>query len=291
MSNDNLLFTIQQVARILDVVPGTIRNWERQKLFSARRGKNNYRVFDFQDISFLKRIRDLSVDRRLSYDVIRQMLLLDIREQNAKKHTSYGKGGKGHSTLLSKKWHQFRVDAGRTLEDVSSAVGISASYLSKIENGRANISYEILERLAEYYNQNILYFFEEDSSPRKKVAKGEGAPVEIGLKGVNIFSLISGKDAHLKAMHYTVEPGCGNFHNHSHFGEEFLYVLDGEIEITLNDDETHQLSTGDSFFFHSEENHTWSNPSKSNTQILWVYSPFKGQKPEPSEPLPASEVK
>jgi len=291
VSSEKLLFTIQQVARILDVVPGTIRNWERQKLFSARRGKNNYRVFDFEDISFLKRIRDLSVDRRLSYDVIRQMLVLDIRERNSKQNTTSGETSQGHSSLLSKKWHQFRVDAGKTLEEVSSAVGISASYLSKIENGRANISYEILERLAEYYNQNILYFFEEDSAPRKKIAKGEGTPVQIGLSGVDIFSLISGKDAHLKAMHYTIEPGCGNFHNHRHFGEEFLYVLEGEIEITLNDTETHHLTTGDSFFFHSEEQHRWNNPSQKNTQILWIYSPFREQNMEPSDPLPPSEGK
>jgi DNA-binding transcriptional MerR regulator/quercetin dioxygenase-like cupin family protein len=274
-SGENLLFTIQQVARILDVVPGTIRNWERENLFVARRGGNNYRVFDFNDISFLKRIRDLSVDRRLNYDIIRQMLLMEIRERSARPDEDTSKKADGARKLLSKKWHQFRVEAKKTLEEVSTAVGISPSYLSKIENGHANISYEILERLAEFYDQNILFFFEEDSKPRKQIARMEGTPVDIGLPGVNIWSLIAGKDAHLKAMFYTVEPQCGNFHDHSHFGEEFLYILKGEILFTLNDTEEYRLREGDSFFFHSREKHKWINPSESKAQVIWVYSPFK----------------
>ena len=276
-SNENIFFTIQQIARILDVVPGTIRNWEKQNLFTARRGENNYRVYDFEDIAFLKRIKDLSVDRRLSYDVIRQMLILDIRENNSRAEKKPEKNKRKDKNFLSKKWHEFRIDTGKTLEEVSEAVGISPSYLSKIENGRANISYEILERLSEYYNQNILYFFEEETNPRKKIAKEEGTPVKIGIEGVNIWNLIAGKNAHLKAMYYSIEPQCGNYHDHSHFGEEFLYVLDGELEIILNDTEVYNLHAGDSFFFHSQEKHKWMNPSDKNAQVIWVYSPFKEQ--------------
>jgi len=283
-SSGKLLFTIQQVARILNVVPGTIRNWERENLFIARRGENNYRVFDFDDISFLKRIRDLSVDRRLSYDVIREMLLLDIRERNARSEDDTTQQADGARQLLSKKWRQFRVDGGKTLEEVSTAVGISPSYLSKIENGLANISYEILERLAEYYDQNILFFFEEESNPRKKIAREEGTPVDIGLPGVNIWSLVAGQGAHMKAMFYSVDPRCGNFHDHSHFGEEFLYILEGEIEFTLNDQEVYLLQKGDSFFFHSREKHKWLNPSDTRAQVLWVYSPFRESTPPPQDP-------
>jgi DNA-binding transcriptional MerR regulator/quercetin dioxygenase-like cupin family protein len=278
-SSGQLLFTIQQVARILNVVPGTIRNWERENLFVARRSENNYRVFDFNDISFLKRIRDLSVDRRLSYDVIREMLLLEIRERNARSEDDTTQQADGARKLLSKKWRQFRVEGGKTLEEVSTAVGISPSYLSKIENGLANISYEILERLAEYYDQNILFFFEEESNPRKKIAREEGTPVDIGLPGVNIWSLVAGQGAHMKAMFYSVDPQCGNFHDHSHFGEEFLYILEGEIEFTLNDQEVYRLQKGDSFFFHSREKHKWLNPSAIKAQVLWVYSPFRENSP------------
>ena len=276
-SQENIFFTIQQIAKILDVVPGTIRNWEKQKLFTARRGENNYRVYDFEDIAFLKRIKDLSIDRRLSYDVIRQMLILDIRENISRAENKSAKNTRKDRNFLSKKWHKFRIDTGKTLEEVSEAVGISPSYLSKIENGRANISYEILERLSEYYNQNILYFFEEESNHRRKIAKKQGTPVKIGIPGVNIWNLVAGENAHIKAMYYSIDPQSGNYHDHSHFGEEFLYVLEGEIEITLNDSEVFHLHSGDSFFFHSEEKHKWINPSDKKAQIIWVYSPFREQ--------------
>lgn len=277
-NSGQLMFTIQQVARILDVVPGTIRNWEREELFIARRSENNYRVYDFADISFLKKIRDLSVDRRLSYSVIREMLHLQIREHNARSDESTKQQSDGARKLLSKKWRDFREKSGYTLEEVSSEVGISPSYLSKIENGLANISFEILERLAEFYNQNILFFFEEDRPPRKKVERMGGTPVNIGLEGVEIQNLIAGADAHLKAMYYQVEPGCGNYHEHSHFGEEFVYLLEGELHVTLNDSEEYRLEPGDSFFFHSTEKHKWINPGTVPARVLWVYSPFRDER-------------
>jgi DNA-binding transcriptional MerR regulator/quercetin dioxygenase-like cupin family protein len=270
-----LLFTIHQVAKILDVVPATIRNWERHKLFIARRGENNYRAYDFDDITFLKRIRELSIDRRLSYSVIQEMLHLPIRERNARSEEPADEQAQDARKLLSEKWRKFREEGGYTLEAVSDAVGISPSYLSKIENGLANISFEILERLAEFYNQNILFFFEEDKPPQKMVPRGTGTPVNIGLPGVYIQNLVAGKDAHLKAMYYDVKPECGNFHDHSHFGEEFLYVLQGQIHFTLNDTEHYRLSAGDSFFFHSNEKHKWINPGDSDAKVLWVYSPFR----------------
>lgn len=271
---EKLVFTIQQVARILDVVPGTIRNWEREQLFVARRGKNNYRIYDFKDISLLKRIKELSIDRRLNYDIIRQMLITEIAEQKARLEDNAVEKAAGARKFLSRKWRQMRLEANKTLEEVSSAVGISPSYLSKIENGHANISFEILERLAEFYGQNILFFFEENGTTRKQIGITEGTPVDIGLAGVHIRNLVAIKDAHLKAMFYSVEPQCGNVHDHSHFGEEFLHVLEGEILFTLNDNEEYRLRAGDSFFFHSKEKHRWINPGEKTARLIWIYSPF-----------------
>src|SRR6056297_3465073 len=231
---DELLFNINQVAKQIGVVPGTIRNWEKEGLFSARRTTNNYRVYSFDDINFLKRIKEFSVDQRLSYDVIKKMLSYEIRQQktdrqNGSSNPQYSK------KFLSKKWRALREESGYTLDEVSTELGISPSYLSKIETGQANISFDVLERLADFYNQNILFFFEEENNDKKLIKKDEGSTIDIGLEGVSIHNLVADKTAHVKSMMYTVQPGCGNYQDYSHFGEEFVYVLSGTLEFTLND--------------------------------------------------------
>ncbi|MFO7730949.1 MAG: MerR family transcriptional regulator [Spirochaetia bacterium] len=271
---DELLFNINQVAKQIGVVPGTIRNWEKEGLFAARRTTNNYRVYSFDDINFLKRVKELSVDQRLSYDVIKKMLKYEIMQQktdqqNGSSNPQYSK------KFLSKKWRTLREETGYTLDEVSTELGISPSYLSKIETGQANISFDVLQRLADFYNQNILYFFEEEDADTKLVQHGSGSTIDIGLEGVAITNLVADKTAHVKSMYYTIQPSCGNYVDHSHFGEEFVYLMEGQLEFTLNDTQVYNLEPGDSLFFHSSEKHKWINNGSTIATALWIYSPFR----------------
>jgi len=271
---DELLFNINQVAKQIGVVPGTIRNWEKEGLFTARRTTNNYRVYSFDDINFLKRIKDLSVDQRLSYDVIKKMLRYQIMQQRADQKNG-STNPQRSKKFLSKKWRTLREESGYTLDEVSTQLGISPSYLSKIETGQANISFDVLQSLADFYNQNILYFFEEEDEDTKLVKHNTGSSIDIGLKGVEIRNLVADKTAHVKSMYYTIQPGCGYYTDHSHFGEEFVYLMEGQLEFTLNDTQVYTLKPGDSLFFHSSEKHKWINCGDTLATALWIYSPFR----------------
>ena len=57
---DKVTFTINQVAKILGVVPATIRNWEKNGMISSKRSASNYRIFTLDDIETLKKIRQTS---------------------------------------------------------------------------------------------------------------------------------------------------------------------------------------------------------------------------------------
>ena len=57
-----------------------------------------------------------------------------------------------------------------------------------------------------------------------------------------------------------------------HEGEEFGYLLDGEIELIV-DKKKYQLRPGDSFFFRSERPHSYTNNRKKVARILWLNTP------------------
>lgn len=275
-NNDEVLFSINQISKILGVVPSTIRNWEKNGLFVAKRTKNNYRVYSLDDIEVLKKIRTLSIEQKTGNYGIKKIMtpVMSTSDgwpelENANTQTRYSK------KLLSGKWKKFREDLNLTLEEVSEQVGISSSYLSKIENCQANISYEILDKLAVFYGKSVLDFFDKESDDNRVVKDGQGKIAEVGLPGVRMESLISQENHVFDPMIFTVDPGHGSLDTHRHHGEEFIYVLSGKLKVTLNNNEVYLLKKGDSMYFKSFEYHSWMNSGSKVAKLLWVHSPIE----------------
>ena len=57
-----------------------------------------------------------------------------------------------------------------------------------------------------------------------------------------------------------------------HAGEEVGYVLEGDVELTL-DDRTYRLAKGDAFVFGSERPHAYRNVGEGPASIFWVNTP------------------
>jgi quercetin dioxygenase-like cupin family protein len=58
-----------------------------------------------------------------------------------------------------------------------------------------------------------------------------------------------------------------------HQGEDFLYMLEGTLEVWLDEVECHILEQGDSFWFESNRGHRWFNPTNKRAAVLWVNTP------------------
>ncbi len=275
-NNAELFFSINEVAKLLGVVPATIRNWEKQEFFVAKRSSNAYRIYSLEDIESLKKIKQYSIDDKMGSKAIKNLLVTQSSLPPLLGSADpYDTTTSPSRKLIGSKWKLYRDKLALTLEEVASQVGISTSYLSKIENGQANISYEILERLASFYGESVLHFFEPEEENRVIVEKGTGEPVQTGIPGVTLESLISQKEHILFPMMFYVEPGAGAPETHQHHGEEFIYIISGSFRVTLNHTEIYEMNSGDSMYFKSTAFHSWMNPGKKTSQILWVHSPIE----------------
>ena len=127
-----------------------------------------------------------------------------------------------------------------------------------------------LRRIARIYNLNILDFFNasEGNQPlvkpqqRKRLQAGRGVGMELLAWGNTVM------EPHL----FRVAPGAGSGDSYSHEGEEFLYILKGQLNIAL-EGEQYKLRSGDSFYFQSKTAHHWRNPGKNEALILWINTP------------------
>jgi len=164
-----------------------------------------------------------------------------------------------------------------TLDQVATRAGCSESMLCKIETGKVNPSITLLRRLAEALSINIAALFE-DSAPTDVVLRAAQRP-RLGDEvlrrgdGIALERLVpDGPGIALQADIHVVAVGGASDGLITHAGEEMGFVLDGSVELRV-EDQTWRLEAGDSFHFRSERPHGYRNVGEVPARILWVNTP------------------
>lgn len=161
-----------------------------------------------------------------------------------------------------------------SLEKLAAGTDLSASFLSQLECGKANVSVENLKKITRFLDIQIARLFGE-SDPRQLgtvTRKGEGMPFPVEGSSTYCEALIQKSSANLQATLYVNPPGEGRKATLSHVGDELAYVIRGEVLFHLNDQEYH-LSEGDLIHYRSEAQHGWVNPGKWESVLLVVNTP------------------
>lgn len=163
---------------------------------------------------------------------------------------------------------------GLTLKEVADQAGCSESLLSKIENGRATPSLKMLRRLASALGLTVGQFFAQEGNPDDVVMRAaKRLKFETNDSGDKLEPVAHHSGSHLLECHlHHIAPGSGSGGNFQHEGEEFGYVLDGEIELVVAG-RKYIVAKGDSFCFRSERPHSWSNKGRVKARVLWINSP------------------
>jgi DNA-binding transcriptional MerR regulator/quercetin dioxygenase-like cupin family protein len=252
---------IGEVARLAGISPSVIRSWERLGLTRPRRTASRYRVYTAEDVKLLKRARFLRKVRGLNAPAIVQLLR---REGLVRAQTN------GTSGAIGKHLRQLRQQRGLSLAQVAKQVGISVGFLSALERSQMSASVSTLRSLALFYRTNILDFFDAMESQRRLVPPNRRKVLEAG-PGVRMELLAWGNTV-MEPHLFRIAPKAGSGESYAHEGEEFLYVLRGELRISVQEEE-YRLRTGDSFYFESSMPHRWLNPGRSETVVLWVNTP------------------
>jgi transcriptional regulator with XRE-family HTH domain len=172
---------------------------------------------------------------------------------------------------LGSRLRRMRLQRKLSLSRVAGACGVSVGFLSAIERGQMSAAVGTLRRLARFYHLNILALFEPPKGNPHRVQRSERKVLEAG-PGVRM-ELLAWGDTVMEPHLFRIAPGSGSGEAYTHEGEEFLHILQGRLDITLNGGTHYQLGQGDSFYFESNVPHRWVNPGKKQTLVLWVNTP------------------
>lgn len=173
---------------------------------------------------------------------------------------------------LGSKIRSRRRQLGLTLDAVAQTADLSKPFLSQVERDKASPSITSLAKIARALGVSIQYFL---------TAPLETDTVQRADK-LRFFSLDdSGKqyaaltgnipDRQLEAL-LTRLPPHSTSEVTTHAGEEFFYVLQGAVTITLEGQEF-EVRTGDSAHYQSTTPHLWENRGTIDTVLIWVGTP------------------
>lgn len=255
-------FRIGDVARLVGVSPSMLRSWESLGLVHPRRTDSRYRLYTHEDVKLLKRAKQLRRSRGLNAPALVHLL---------KSKRLLPAARRSQPSPVGARLRRLRLKGGFSLAGVARATGVSVGFLSALERGQASSSVATLRRLARFYNINILSLFDPSETNPHRVRPGERKVLEAG-RGVRMELLAWGNTV-MEPHLFRIAPGSGSGEAYSHEGEEFLYLLRGQLQITLEDSETHRLAEGDSFYFESNSPHRWVNPGKTEAWVIWVNTP------------------
>jgi transcriptional regulator with XRE-family HTH domain len=163
-----------------------------------------------------------------------------------------------------------------SLRTLSQECGVSPSFLSQVEKGKAVPSLATLKRVADSLHTSIGVLVGEDrrDSGRGPLMKSidRHAIEEIG-KNLKIELLTQHQSfMQMEAAIFTLYEDGTTGELSEHFGQEFVYVLAGKLSITLGEN-SYTLKKGDSFYFDSLIPHAFTNVNEGITRILRVITP------------------
>lgn len=172
---------------------------------------------------------------------------------------------------VGKRIKKARTQKKMPFERLANETGFSVEYLKKIEAGKEIPPVGALLQISRALELDSGFLLREQEANLKSRVKAFTKRTE----NYAYTTLTPGaENKHLKAFKVSVEPlqdhkGVG----YQHEGEEFVYILQGEMEIIVGD-HVNRLKSGDSLHFNSGIRHRMRNVSDLEAEMLVViYQP------------------
>ena len=176
---------------------------------------------------------------------------------------------------ISTKLRALRLKKKLGLVELGRHTGLSSALLSKLERGKMFPTLQTLLRIAMVFSVDLDYFFADHRKRRALavVRRAERLP----------FPEAAGRRDpayHFESLVFPVaEPKCqayvatfhpvadGKSRPHEHAGVETIYVLSGELTVTV-ETATHTLESGDAMYFDASVPHSYRRTGRTACSAL-----------------------
>ena len=167
---------------------------------------------------------------------------------------------------------RLRMINSLTQEELASRADLTKGYISQLENDATSPSIATLKVILDVFGVSMQEFFSETID--EDVVYGRDARVKAAdEEKIRVELLVPGaQNRDMDPVLVTLEPGGEMDEQPFHDGEEFGFVLNGKIQLRL-DDRLHTVRKDECFYFSSDKRHSVKNIGRGQAKILWVVTP------------------
>ncbi len=164
-----------------------------------------------------------------------------------------------------------RKERAYSIRRVSEETGFSLSFLSKLENGKTSITIRNLVKLLGFYGVTLSDVFAAPSG-RKIAFRKEERKILSSSENITLELLVEDDSNNMEPLVATFQPRARYVEPLEHGGEEFAFVVRGELKFELEGTSYH-LREGDCVYFPGEKTHGWENVTDEKAVLLMVTHP------------------
>ncbi len=166
-----------------------------------------------------------------------------------------------------------RLANNLTQEELADRCELSKGFISQLERDITSPSIATLVDILAALGTDLPRFFQEHDDEKVVFGSDDYAVKTDSEGGSEICWLVPNAQKNaMEPILVLLTPGGSTYPDNPHEGEEFGYVLDGQIAIHLGQ-RVIKARKGESFMLQPQVPHFLSNPGKRPARILWVSSP------------------
>ncbi|MBA0049955.1 XRE family transcriptional regulator [Streptomyces sp. AJS327] len=177
--------------------------------------------------------------------------------------------GDAELPIVAPRLRATRRNSGLTLETAARHSGLSPAHLSRLETGQRQPSLPVLLLLARIYGTTVSGLLGETPAQREPIVRADR--MEATEAEGWTYWRAGGSGRAMQALRVRVPVGVQNDLVRVHPGEEWLYVLEGTLRLTLGD-HRYVLDEGDSAHFDSLTPHRIAAETPHGAQLLFVHT-------------------
>ena len=178
---------------------------------------------------------------------------------------------------LGERVKQLRLSQNLTLEEASKLAGLARSTLSKIENEQVSPTFAVVSKLVAGLGIDIPQLFSQPSPDnamggRRDITRANATKTH--PTPTYEHELHSTQLTQKKMIPFKTRVHARSFDQFNewvrHGGEEFMYVLEGEVMLYTEFYEPVTLAKGDSAYYDCTMGHALVSVSEEDAEVLWV---------------------
>ena len=174
---------------------------------------------------------------------------------------------------IGEKIKRLRVQNSLTQEELADRCELTKGFISQVERDLTSPSIATLADILEGLGTNLKDFFNETEDDKIVFSKEDAFISENEDYKYTLQWVIPNAQKNImEPILLTLDPGGSTYPDNPHEGEEFGYVISGNITLHIGN-RSYKAKKGESFYFTANKQHYITASEKHGATLLWVSTP------------------